>query len=188
MSIRAKILIGALAGAFMLLAIAGIHFFPDVKDSLLVVVGLCNTIILGLGINHMSAGDQVAPPASNAQGGFHTLRFTMLLALLALLAAALSACTGVGAQVYSGYEAAAVKGVKAADDNVVKTLKDATCAVPYGAVQRDAVMTQIAKLACGELPSAAGGLTAADLEALRKMTNPGGVRLTFPASSASAPQ
>lgn len=177
MSIRAKILIGALAGVFTLLAIAGMHFFSDVKDPLQTVVWLCTSVVLGLGI-HAASGRP-----GGGEGGRSLWFFPMVVVgavCAALAVASISGCTTL----YSGYEAAAVKGIKAADDNVVSTLKAATCGVPYGAIQRDATMSQVAKLVCGELPSSAGGLTAADLEALRKLTNPSGVTLTLPAQNA----
>jgi hypothetical protein len=57
-------------------------------------------------------------------------------------------CTTTGAQLYSGYEQAAKKGVEAADDNTIKSLMDGICATPIGAVLRHPEFQSVVKDAC----------------------------------------
>ncbi|HEY8027681.1 MAG TPA: hypothetical protein VIF60_24285 [Burkholderiaceae bacterium] len=73
-----------------------------------------------------------------------------MLKLAAALVAAFcfSGCTTVTGQAYAGYETAARKGIEMADDNNIKTLSDAICAVPYGAILRNAQFIPVAKAAC----------------------------------------
>jgi len=73
--------------------------------------------------------------------------------LIIIAALALTGCTTTTAQLYSGYEQAAKKGIEAADDNNIKTLTDSICGVPYGAVIRNTQFIPVAKAAC--LPAGA---------------------------------
>ena len=71
-----------------------------------------------------------------------------LLPAVVLIAAMLSGCTTVTGAAYAGYETAAKKGIETADDNQIKTLSDAICAVPYGAILRNTAFIPVAKAAC----------------------------------------
>lgn len=123
---------------------------------------------MGLGglITHMlQAGGDSAPasaPAASAppavapgQGGFAHLRFLILMAFFALLAAALSACTTTTASVYSGLYTQAKAGVQVFDDNTLGTMRDLVCAQPYSAIQRHPEMQPGIVALCGPMVNTA---------------------------------
>ena len=73
----------------------------------------------------------------------HSLYLALALALM------LGGCTTTTAALYSGYVSGAKVGIQAADDNVVTTIHDLTCGLPYGALLRHPEMQPAAVSLCG---------------------------------------
>jgi hypothetical protein len=113
---------------------------------------------------------------SIAQAGFSTPRFLTLLAGMIIGLCMLAGCTTTTATLYAGWETAAKKGVQAADDNLVTTLHDAWCGLPYSALQRQSAATQQSvQVLCG--PLNVGGLDANQIATLLQLTRTGTLML-----------
>lgn len=198
MSNRAKIFIGLVTAVLWLTAIAGIHWFPDVKEPLLAFIGLCQAVVIGLGATHIAtagrdggeAATAVFAPAAEAprlpgqQTGFVAWSFYWWLMPIALGAALLGGCTTTTATLAASYETAAKRGIMAADDNMRQAIFDIICAQPVGSVVRDARFSELAQIACrpnaGSVDPAAALLSGS----ARTLT----LQLLAPAPAASAPK
>lgn len=130
------------------------HYLPDVDLSDVRMVALAG--LTAMGVWHAAGG----VPNPNERGAA-TLTTMILFAGGALVVVlALAGCTTTTSALYAGAEAAAVKGIKSADDNLVVTLRSSVCGLPYSAVQRDATMAAAVDVLCGPLPKSTGAVLA----------------------------
>jgi uncharacterized protein YceK len=77
----------------------------------------------------------------------------LIAAWFALVIMQLSGCTTVAQQAITGYEAAALKSVEAADDNAIRVWATAACGTPYSAAIRNTQIVPALKALC--LPAGA---------------------------------
>jgi hypothetical protein len=111
-------------------------------EDIITAIKLC---LAGLGAYHLN--DRVnAPPAppidkqaGRAQAG--------MLVLLAAAALALSGCAGFQ-QALGGYEAAALAGAQASNDNIIRVWSTAACATPFSAAIRNPQVIPALKALC----------------------------------------
>lgn len=139
------------------------HFFADIDVG--AFCAACGALITALGLHG-------AMQPSDKQGGYASLPMMVLLAGICLT---LTGCTTT----MRAWEAAAYSEAKAADDNVLDTLKVAFCAQPLSAFLRNTDMIAGAKALC--LPAG----NASDPAGLLAGKQPITVNLVLPAPAAS---
>jgi hypothetical protein len=190
-----KIIAATLAGLLWLAAIAGMHFFPDVKDALIAFALTCSSIIMlitGAHMNGQAGGSQAsatpaAPAVAPGQGGFIAWSMMWLLLPIALGAALLSGCTTTTASMYAGLATQAKAGIQVFDDNTLATMHDLLCAQPYSAIQRHPEMQAGIQQLCGPLANASS-LDAGQLQLLMSVVGKAqaaGLLAAPPAAAAS---
>lgn len=198
---KQKIFIGLVATALWLVAIAGIHFFPDVKDYLIAFIALCTATLVGLGVTHineqtatssethtaggLSVSNSITGPAGKVLG-FSAPWMLMLLATIAIgIAACTSGCTTTTASMYAGVATQAKAGIQVFDDNTLATMHDLLCAQPYSAIQRHPELQPGIVALCGPLVNTAS-LDPAQVASMLSIAKQLGLTAT-PATSGAKP-
>lgn len=95
---------------------------------------------------------------------FYQITFLALFVLFVAFLTTLSGCTTVAQQAVTGYEAAALKSIQAADDNAIAVWSTMACATPYSAAIRNAQIVPALKALC--LPAGSQSSPATLLDAV----------------------
>jgi hypothetical protein len=190
-----KIIAAALTGLLWLAAIAGMHYFPDVKDPLLAFTLTCSSIIMlltGAHMNGQAAGAQgasqaPATPASPVVPAGQAGRLVLsLMIAIAIGVVLLAGCAGPANMWAAATMQKVESDVRGTDENLAKGVVDVFCHMPRDVFLRHPELQAPADLMCGQLASGAK-IDPAQLTALFTSLQRAGVTIALPGAVALPP-